>query len=141
MQNDIRSTAHQFLIGEVIAAAARHFQTLGKPFKNLRQAEQEEVLRDMRESVETATRAAVELIAADDRYVYRAHCKKVNFGEDGVTATIELPNTPEAHDLADRAGQTVLVINEDGRRYLGGDDIIQAASDERALFDSMADPA
>ncbi len=61
--------------------------------------------------------------------------RKVNFGEDGVTATLELANTPEAHDLADRAGHTVLVINEDGRRYLGGEDVVKAEPDGKALFD------
>ena len=139
MDNNTRTTAHQFLVGEVIAAAARHFQTLDRPFKRLRHDEQAEVLSDMRKSVEEAVRSTVELIASDDRHVYRAHCKKVNFGEDGVVATLELPNTPEAHDLADRAGNTVLVINEDGRRYVGGDDIIKAEPDSRPLFDASTE--
>jgi len=135
MDNDTRSAAHTFLVGELIAAAALHFQTLDKPYKNLRQADQERLLRDMRESVEKAVRSTVELIAGDGRHVYRAHCKKVNFGEDGVVATIELANTPEAHDLADRAGATILVINEDGRRYLGGEDVIKAEADEPELIE------
>lgn len=139
MDHDIKTEAHQFLVGEMIAACALHFQTLDKPWKSLRQDAQRDILANMRTNIEEAARAAVEIIAGDGRYVYRAHCKKVNFGEDGVTATIELANTVEAHDLADRAGSTVLVINEDGRRYMGGHDVVGAEPDSRPLFDANDD--
>lgn len=136
MDHDIKTEAHQFLVGEMIAACALHFQTLDKPWRSMRQSDQQDLLADIRADIEKAARSAVEIIAGDGRYVYRAHCKKVNFGEDGVQATIELANTPEAHDLADRAGSTVLVINEDGRRYMGGHDVVKAEPDSKPLFDA-----
>ena len=132
---ETRSVAHEFLVGELIAAVARRFQPLALPWKKMNKAEQEGLLSEVREDVEEAVKAAVDLIAGDQRFVYRASVESVNFKPDGVKVSLSLVNTVEAHDLADRSGHTVLIVNEDGRSYLGGEDVITAEDDQGALFD------
>lgn len=140
MDYDVRTEAHEFLVGELMAACAVHFKTLNKPWHSLREQDQRDVLARLRADTEKAVRETVDLIASDGRYAYRAHVKRVQFNEDGVTALLELAKTPEVHDLADRSGSTVLVINEDGRRYLGGSDVVEADPDQSPLFDASTQP-
>ncbi len=46
MDHDIKTEAHQFLVGEMIAACALHFQTLDKPWRSMRQSDQQDLLAD-----------------------------------------------------------------------------------------------
>ena len=137
-----KEIARAFMLGELIAAASGCFQTLAKPWRQLSQAEQQEVMARFRQECSDAVHKAVEVICSDGRYVYRAQVAQVSFKDDGVKATIELANTDAAHDLADRAGNTVLIVNEDGRSYDGVDPAQLAGDDDqRPLFDDSRDAA
>ncbi len=128
--------ARQFLLGSLIKAATARFRAQVLPWGSLKKTEQETLLQDIQDDIYDAVRDAVEIIASDDRTTFRAICKTVAFTEEGVKAQLSMANTESAHALADAAGKTILVVIEDGGRYLEVGDATDAEDDQRPLFGS-----
>ena len=131
---DAIEAARDFLLGSLIKASTYRFKVAVLPWHSMSKHEQETMLGDIRNDIEKAVRDAVEIIASDDRVTFRAECKSVQFSEDGVKSQLLLANTQAAHALADAAGGTVLVVIEDGGRYLGVGDAVSGDDDQRPLF-------
>lgn len=115
-EKDAKDLAREFLMGELMAAATRQLRGLDKPWLRLPEADQKRVLREVRDDIARAVKAAVELIASDDRTRFRAAVESVTF-KDGVKAVLTMGNTEASHELADTAGGNVLVVIEDAVRY------------------------
>lgn len=126
-------TAAQFLLGELLKAATKRFKSLAVPYMELRQSEQQSLLRDIEDDTRKAVREAVEIIASDYRVTFRASCESVQFKPDGVKAQLTMFNSPEAHALADAAGNTIMVVIEDASRYLDAGDACDGDPDQRSL--------
>jgi hypothetical protein len=126
-------TAAQFLLGELIKSSTKRFKSLAVPYMELRQSEQQSLLRDMEEDIRKAVREAVEIIASDYRVTFRASCESVQFKPDGVKAQLTMFNSPEAHALADAAGNTIMVVIEDASRYLDAGNACDGDPDQRSL--------
>lgn len=125
--------AAEFLLGELIKASSKRFKSLAVPYIELRQSEQQTILRDMEEDIRKAVREAVEIIASDYRVTFRASCESVQFKSDGVKAQLTMFNSEHAHALADAAGNTILVVIEDASRYLEAGDATDGDPDQRTL--------
>lgn len=108
--------AREYLMGELMSAATRQLRSLEKPWLRLPEEQQKKVLREVQDSITEAVKAAVELIASDDRTRFRAGVESVTF-KDGVKAVLTMPNTAASHELADTAGSSVLVVIENPSRY------------------------
>jgi predicted phage-related endonuclease len=130
---DTNDTATHFLLGELIKASMKRFKSLAVPYMELRQSEQQSMLRDVEEDIRKAVREAVEIIASDYRITFRASCESVQFKTDGVKAQLTMFNSPEAHALADAAGNTIMVVIEDASRYLDAGDSCDGEPDQRKL--------
>lgn len=133
LKEAVKNTAAEFLLGELIKASGKRFKSLAIPYMELRQDEQEKLLRGIETDCRDAVREAVEIIASDYRVVFRASVEKVEFKADGVKAALSMHNTAEAHALADSAGGTVMIVIEDASRYLDIGDATQGEPDQKAL--------
>lgn len=131
---DTNQIAAEFLLGELIKASSKRFKSLAVPYMELRQSEQQTLLRDIEDDIRKAVREAVEIIASDFRVTFRASCESVQFKSDGVKAQLTLLNSPEAHALADSAGNTIMVVIEDAKRYLDAGDACAGEPDQKELI-------
>lgn len=115
-EKNAKDLAREFLMGELMAAATKQLRSLDKPWLRAPEELQRRILREVQASVDEAVRKAVEIIASDDRTVFRASVESVTF-KDGVKAVLTMGNTAASHELADTAGGGVYVVIENPVRY------------------------
>lgn len=137
LKQNVKNTAADFLLGELIRASSKRFKFLAIPYMKLSQDEQQILLREIAEDCGKAVKEAVDIIASDYRVVFRAGVDKVEFKAEGVKAALAMHNTLEAHALADAAGHTVLIVIEDSSRYLEVGDATEGEPDQKPLFKSV----
>lgn len=133
-KEEARKFAREFMLGELIKAVKVEFLPLPKPFAQLKEYEQESLLRRVQNRLETAAKEVVEIVAADGRLTFRADVDSVTF-KDGVKAALKLAKTEHAHLLADQAGHSVLIVIEDFARYMNPGDETKGMPDQPSLFD------
>lgn len=129
--------AREFLIGKLMSAALARINALPDPWKLLKKSEQEFHLKMLREECTSAVREVVKVIAGDNRTSFTCTLDAVSFKADGVKASLSMLNEGFAHDLADAAGASVMIVIEDGKRYLSLDGIPQPEEDQKVLFDGL----
>lgn len=129
-------TAETFLMGNLIKADTRQLKELAMPFSKLDQEAQEKVLERVHEDISKAVLEAVNVIATGNRIHFRTAVKSVQFVEDEVKVQLTCLNSIEAHHLANKAGGVVMVVIEDGNRYLEVGDALEGEPDQHALFDT-----
>ncbi|TDR82169.1 hypothetical protein [Paludibacterium purpuratum] len=127
--------AQEFLLGELIKAATKPMREMAVTWAGLSEREQENVLRQVHLSCESAVRKAVVCIAAGNRVNFRAAVETVQFKPDGVKAQLTMVNCDEAHELANYAERTVMIVIEDGSDFLKVGDALDGEPDQPALFD------
>lgn len=133
VEKSARDIAREFILGEVMASAMRQLRSLDKPWLRLPEANQKQVIADVRSDVEVAIERAVEIIATDDRTRFVAQVEQVTF-KDGVKAVLTMPNTQASHELADTAGGRVYVVIEDPTRYtVGSTSVPKAEPDQQPI--------
>lgn len=132
------AAAEMFLIGNLMAAAKRRFTELALPWRDLKEAEQERLLRGLAEDVRLAVGQAVRAIASHERLSFRAEVESVQFkGASDIKATLKLAGGAHSHALADAAGGFVTVVIENVDALLDireGDTAGDA--DQGTLFDA-----
>ena len=126
-------SARQFLLGKLIKASSKRFKSLAVPYMEMRQSEQESLLRQIEDDIRDAVDNAVDLIASNARLTFRASVSQVVF-KDGVKAVLEMGKTEEAHALADAEGSYVTVVIEDRTTMLDVGDATEGEPDQPALF-------
>lgn len=136
---ETESFARRFLLGELIKACTARLKAQPIAYGLMPKKKQEELLAEIAEDVREAVRIAVQVIASDNRIMFQANCASVTFKDDGVKATLEMANTDYAHSLANAAGRAVLVVLEDGSRYLNEGDSLIGQDDNRPLFDESTE--
>lgn len=127
--------ARDFLLGDVMTAALECWRAQSKPWGKLSEAQQRVLLEEMTNKVRLACNHAVHIIASDARTCFVTHVKDVQFKEGRVVeAKLVMGNTQASHELADFAGQSVLVVLEDAARYTNGTANVEAEPDQPGLF-------
>ncbi len=134
LKQNVKDTAAEFMLGELINASSKRFKSLAVTYMDMKQHEQETLLRDIADDCRAAVKEAVEIIASDYRVTFRAGVDKVEFKSDGVKSQLVMHNSQEAHALADTAGNTVMVVIEDASRYLEAGDALEGDPDQKKLF-------
>lgn len=128
----------EFLLGELIKASTKRFKDLAVPFNKLTQEEQETLLSRMADDVREVVKTAVRVICSDNRINFRAEVESVTF-KDGVKAVLTMPKTKDAHDMADAEGSTVMIVIEDGGRYLALGNATEGEPNQKPLFDQCTE--
>jgi hypothetical protein len=131
---EARKFASGFLLGELIKAVKMHFVRATKPFSQMKEYEQEQLLRQVQHQLEAAVKETIETIAADARLTFRADVESVTF-KDGVKASLKLGKSEHAHILADQAGKSVLIVIEDFAKFLNPGEEAKGEPDQPSLFD------
>lgn len=129
-EKNAKDLAREYLMGEVMSAATKQLRSLDKPWLRAPEETQKRILREVQDQVAEAVKKAVEIIAGDDRTVFRASVESVTF-KDGVKAVLTMGNTVASHELADTAGGSVYVVIENPIRYTYvGDNAPQPEKDQ-----------
>lgn len=138
---DAESCAAAFMVGNLIAAATRHFKPLAVPWSGLSEQEQTRLLKRLADDVTETVKKAIIAIASNQRVTFRAEVAQVQFkGGSEIVAQMKLMNSPEAHALADAAGGYVTVVIEDSEELLAiPDSALQGEPDQRPLFDASVE--
>jgi len=134
---DGKAAAQEFLLGELIKAATKHLKTLSKPWIQMKEAEQQQVLAKVAQDCRAAVQNACDLIAGNARMTFPAAVDQVVF-KDGVKATLTLAKSAEAHSLADVQGGYVTIVIEDRSKLLDEGDALQGDPDQHPLFGEAA---
>jgi hypothetical protein len=130
---DGKAHAQEFMLGELIKAATKHLKTLSKPWINMKEAEQQQVLAKVAQDCRAAAQNACDLIAGNARMTFPAAVNKVVF-KDGVKVELDLAKGPEAHSLADAEGSYVTIVIEERSKLLDEGDALKADPDQRSLL-------
>lgn len=125
--------AEDFMLGELIKRISTPFKEMAVVWSRMSEAEQTKLMGYVADAARGAVHQAVTAIASGDRVNFMAQVEKVEFKADGVKAQLVLPNSAQAHALADAAGNSVLIVIADSARYLGVGDAIAGEPDNRAL--------
>ena len=133
------AVSREFLLGDLIKSVTRRFKTLAVPFGSLAEREQQVLLSSVADDARTAIKEAIRIINSDNRTHFMAEVEQVTF-KDGVKAVLKMMNTPESHELADKAGGIVMVVIADSDAYMELGDACQGEADQRPLFDASTDP-
>lgn len=129
-EKSAKDLAREYLMGELMSAATKQLRSLDKPWLRAPEETQKRILREVQDQVAEAVKKAVEIIAGDDRTVFRAAVESVTF-KDGVKAVLTMGNTVASHELADTAGGSVYVVIENPIRYTYvGENAPQAEKDQ-----------
>lgn len=137
-EDDATYVSREFLLGDLIKSVTRRFKTLAVPFSSLSESEQTALLSNVADDARRATKEAIRIIESDNRTHFMAEVEQVTFKE-GVKAVLKMMNTPESHELADKAGGIVMVVISDGATYMELGDACHGESDQRPLFDDSTD--
>lgn len=141
VEPEAEAAAEMFLIGNLMTAAKRRFTELALPWRELKEAEQERVLRNLADDVRLAVGKAVRAIASHERLSFRAEVESVQFkGPSDIKAVLKLSGGEHSHALADSAGGFVTVVIEDVSELLDvRDDDTAGDADQKPLFDQSVE--
>lgn len=109
-------TCYEALMKSIIRA----MKEMPKPWKQLKEGEQDGVIAKLDYDVKEALRSAVMLIAADGRPNIVVQLEQVVF-KDSIKATVTLSKAGESrHQLADAVGGSVILVIADAQPYTKG---------------------
>jgi len=118
-KKEVVEFAEHELGGKLMQVVVAQLEGQRKPWNELPEDTQAIALNAMTHAVDAAVRAAVHIIASDNRSSMHATVESVTF-KDGVKAVLSLLKGPAAHDLADAEGHTALVIVGDFGKFTEG---------------------
>lgn len=133
--------AQAFMLGNLMGLFKRHFCRLAEPWGRLREEEQARVLKYLHMDLQDEVRKAVKIIAGNARISFRAEVESVQFkGASDIKAVLKLVGGPEAHSLADAAGNYVTVLIESLDDLLAVPEAaLQGEPDIKPLFDASTE--
>ena len=128
-----QKAASKHLYAALVKVAVDRIKTLDKPWHQLGEQRQREVIDGIASETEAAVRTAVTTIGAANYPVIRCKVDSVLF-KDGVKAVLTTDGGPkERHQLADAQGQTIAVVVADADQFLDRAELPKAEKDQRPL--------
>ncbi len=110
-------------------------KNLKKPWQQMPEHEQKNLVWDIERAVEAAITQAVEIIAADKRPVIKATLEKCTV-KDGIDATLKLSkHDPQRHSLIDATGATVMIAFANANAFMGKREDAKTDADQPTIFD------
>lgn len=118
---------------DLLSALLGEIRLLPKPWDQLTQSKQDDIIDRLRKRVETNVKMAVHLLASEGRTVVVGDLEQITI-KDGAKAVIKIGRGAESlHELYDAQGQSVLVIVADACGHTAGMDGITGEEDQRAM--------
>lgn len=109
-------------------------KNLPKPWQQMTEQQQKDMVWSIERAVEGAITQAVEIIAADKRPVIKATLEKCTV-KDGIDATLKLSkHDPQRHSLIDATGATVMIAVASADDFMGEREPAKTDPDE-PVFD------
>ena len=132
-EKDVREMTADTIGADLLQALLAELRLLPKPWDQLPQGRQDDVIDRLRRRVETNVKMAVHLLAAQGRIVVAGAMDQITI-KDGVKAVVKFAaGAPGLHDLFDVASKEVLVVVANAGDHTGGIDDIHGESDQRAM--------
>lgn len=130
---EIVEIAAETMRGDLVATIIDEIKAAPDVWAKMGQAQQDEVIWRVTNRVESVTRQAVNIIAAEGRKVITSTLEQIT-AKDGIKATCILgKHDPNRHELLDSVGKAVLIVVADAEQYKGGD--IPRGEDEQRPLD------
>lgn len=118
---------------DILAAIVTELKLLPKPWPELAESKQNDIIDRLRSRVESNVRMAVHLIASQGRTVVAGDLDQITI-KDGVKAVVKFSSAaPNLHELYDAASKAVLVVVANAADHTGGMDEIRGDGDQRIM--------
>lgn len=130
---DIRQMTADSIGKDLLQALVTELRLLPKPWDQLPQNKQDDILDRLRARVDTNIKMAVHLLAAQGRTTVVADLDQIT-RKDGIKAVFKInSNTAGRHELFDSEGKACLIIVADATDHTAGMDDVRGEADQRAM--------
>lgn len=118
---------------DILSAIVMELKLLPKPWPELSESKQNDIIDRLRSRVESNVRMAVHLIASQGRTVVAGDLDQITI-KDGVKAVVKFSSAaPNLHELYDAASKAVLVVVANAADHTVGMDEIRGDGDQRVM--------
>lgn len=133
--SDIRELAAEEMCKTLLDSLLTHIKVLKRPWQEMTETEQEDVIESLRKGVLDSTQKAVRQISSNGAIAVPGTLEVVNIKEDGVKTTIKVSKHAEnLFELFDATGKEVLIVCAGNAVYDKGIDEIVADPDQGELL-------
>lgn len=130
---DFRQMTAETVGKDILQALVMELKLLPKPWPEIPQKKQDDIIDRLRSRVESNVKMAVHLLASQGRTVVAGDLDQITI-KDGVKAVVKFGSgAANLHELYDVAGKAVLVVVANAGDHTIGMDEIQGESDQRAM--------
>lgn len=135
---NVAAFAADTLAAQMLQAIVTELAGFQARFSDLNEHQQNAAIEHLRARVRAMIAEALGILFRADYPACLAELESITF-RDGITAKLTIAKAAEhRHELADRVGQTVVVIMADSTQYLAGLDDIRAKAQQGELFDGAS---
>jgi len=125
--------AAETMLGDLMECVIMNCRELPRPWQSMSETEQEVFINRIRLQCSSATRQAINIIAARGNVTIAATVESVTF-KDGIKAVLKVNADCEGrHDLADAEGQLVLLAVSKASDLLEEHDLPQAEPNQKSI--------
>lgn len=136
---DVREIAAEELCKNLLESLLLQIKQMRRPWQEMTQVEQEDVIESLRRNVLTATGSAVRLIASNGAISVVGTLDQVTIKE-GVKAQITIPKDSEnLTELFDAVSNSVMIVCAGNAIYTKGVDEIHGEEDQANMFECGAE--
>lgn len=130
---DFRQMTAETVGKDILQALVMELKLLPKPWQEIPQKKQDDIIDRLRSRVDSNIKMAVHLLASQGRTVVAGDLDQITI-KDGVKAVVKFgSNAANLHELYDVAGKAVLVVVANAADHTGGMDEVKGESDQRAM--------
>ena len=130
---DFRQMTAETVGKDILQALVMELKLLPKPWPEIPQKKQDDIIDRLRSRVDSNIKMAVHLLAAEGRTVVAGDLDQITI-KDGVKAVVKFGSgAANLHELYDVAGKAVLLVVAHAGSHLGGMDDIHGEEDQRGL--------
>lgn len=132
-EQDFRLMTAETIGKDLLGALLGEIRLLPKPWPQLSQGKQDDIIERLRKRVDNAVKMAVHILAADGRTVVAGDLDQITI-KDGVKAVVKFgANAANLHEMYEASGKAVLVVVANHTDYTGGMDEVSGEPDQRAM--------
>ncbi len=132
-QPDFRAMTADTIGKDLLGALVTELKLLPKPWPELSQDKQNDIIDRLRSRVDNAIKMAVHLIASEGRTVVTGDLDQITI-KDGVKAVVKFSAAaPNLHELYEASGKAVIVVVAGHKEHTGGMDEVKGEADQRGL--------
>jgi len=132
-QQDFRAMTADTIGKDLLGALVAELKLLPKPWPEISQDKQNDIIDRLRSRVGNAVKMAVHLIASEGRTVVVGDLDQITI-KDGVKAVVKFgASAANLHELYDSSGKAVILVVASAVAHTGGMDEVKGEADQRGL--------